>query len=307
MQFSVCTGSAIHAFNCNFVFGKRIDDGIITGRQDCVPSLNACVWAHLWRNSAEPVMTEAEWMLLQLLHFHTFTCLTKRTQMTFPIKEDFQRLCVSNREPATDWMWLRLNCSSTGMTGWIPPQTSERGLLQSLCLLLLPVRTCKNLITLKMNHSNFQLTSPTVPVFVCGVTQAAVAVETRISDVTNVVIAFEKTPIQQPLLLLIVWAKELDGRRGMLGGREGGKQTFRWLFLQTYALILTLPNTIGGGRPPPPPAMQQQEEAHSLKTKFHSVLHNRRRQGGYLGFTTHLFFYYESSDIHHNNVHSGKV
>lgn len=49
-----------------------------------------------------------------------------------------------------------------GITGRrLPLQISGQGLVQSLCLLLLLITSCKNLITVKLNHSNLKLRSPT--------------------------------------------------------------------------------------------------------------------------------------------------
>lgn len=49
-----------------------------------------------------------------------------------------------------------------GITGrGLPLQISGQGLVQSLCLLLLLITSCKNLITVKLNHSNLKLRSPT--------------------------------------------------------------------------------------------------------------------------------------------------
>lgn len=89
-------------------------------------------------------------MSLQLLHFQTFTCLTTRTQMPFSFKEDFQRLCLQqengNQLEVAETELLLV----AGIT-----ETSEQGLAQSLCLLLLLISSCKNLIKVEMNHSSF--------------------------------------------------------------------------------------------------------------------------------------------------------
>lgn len=48
-----------------------------------------------------------------------------------------------------------------GITGRrLPLQISGQGLVQSLCLHLLLITSCKNLITGKLNHSNLKLRSP---------------------------------------------------------------------------------------------------------------------------------------------------
>lgn len=146
------------------------------------------------------MMTEAERMLLQLLHFQMFTCLTKRTQMTFSFKEGFQLLCVYNRKLEIETKPVPV----TGITGWIPLQTSDQGLVQSLCLLLLPIRSCKNLITVKMNHWNWKLRSPTAPLFVCGITEASAIEETMLSDVLNLVVLPKKAAASPANILRLI-------------------------------------------------------------------------------------------------------
>lgn len=93
-----------------------------------------------------------------------------------------------------------------------------------------------------------------------------------LSDVLNLVVIPKKAAASPANILRLIQFRNFcccEGIRREKKHAQAGKQRFSARFLQTYALILTLANTIGGGLPPS--AMQQQEEAHSLKTKFHPV------------------------------------
>lgn len=156
-----------------------------------------------------------------------------------------------------------------GITGRLPLQISGQGLVQSLCLLLLLITSCKNLITGKLNHSNLKLRSPT-------------SLFTVIS---------QSSIMEQKMLSCHEFGNELF----LIPSKssQGGKKKFSMRFLQTCALILTLPNTIGGGAASP-------QQCGNRKTHIQSKLNstectfdrtNRHRQRGGLSFYKAAVFF----------------